>query len=215
MCLGRIPGMNCMFPPPCLFFFSSFYELLESVLDNVGGWKYFLGSGVGERRKEVISHSNDCWGWQIIVIGNASSSSTTKTSKTTGFPPNSFSANTAATKKSTGPMCRIPSSEFPPYPLPYHLQIYITTAPHICPLSQDVSSIHTYLVTFQSTTLASSSDPRQNQGIHNQDHPKVYIAWDKHPAYHTRNTGFKDPISQSTSSAFRSRDWWYFIDRGT
>lgn len=114
-------------------------------------------------------------------------------------------------------MCRIPSRKFPPIPLPtiygYTSQarpIYVSF-----PKKKKTSSMYTNLPTLQSTTQASSSDPRQNQGIHNQDHPKVYIAWDKHPAYHTRNTGFNDPISQSTSNAFRSQDWWHFVDRST
>lgn len=49
-------------------------------------------------------------------------------------------------------------------------------------------------------------------GVKNNDHPKVYVAWSKHPNYDTRNTGWNDPASQSLDNAFRSDDWWHFVD---
>ncbi|KAM0459817.1 hypothetical protein ACHAPV_000068 [Trichoderma viride] len=47
-------------------------------------------------------------------------------------------------------------------------------------------------------------------GRQNLDHPKVYVAWSKHPNYDDRNTGWNDPLSQLDDNAFRSQDWWYF-----
>lgn len=49
-------------------------------------------------------------------------------------------------------------------------------------------------------------------GVKNNDHPKVYVAWSKHAHFDTRNTFWKDPISQSLGHAFRSQDWWHFVD---
>jgi len=48
-------------------------------------------------------------------------------------------------------------------------------------------------------------------GLTGLDHPKAYVAWSKHPMYHDRNTGWNDPISQSTANAFRGQDWWRFV----
>jgi hypothetical protein len=41
---------------------------------------------------------------------------------------------------------------------------------------------------------------------------KVYVGWSKHPNFDDRNTGFNDVISQSLDRAFRSQDWWYYVD---
>jgi hypothetical protein len=49
--------------------------------------------------------------------------------------------------------------------------------------------------------------------VQNNDHPKVYVAWSKHAHFDDRNTGWNDPISQSTDNAFRSDDWWYYVDK--
>ncbi|PNP48105.1 hypothetical protein TGAM01_v200482 [Trichoderma gamsii] len=49
-----------------------------------------------------------------------------------------------------------------------------------------------------------------DNGRQNLDHPKVYVAWSKHPNYDDRNTGWNDPLSQLDDNAFRSQDWWYF-----
>ncbi|KAF4763816.1 hypothetical protein HAV15_000095 [Penicillium sp. str.  len=46
----------------------------------------------------------------------------------------------------------------------------------------------------------------------NNDHPKVYVSWSKHAHFNTRNTGWNDPASQSLDNAFRSDDWWYFVE---
>ncbi|KAB8264581.1 hypothetical protein BDV32DRAFT_117245 [Aspergillus pseudonomiae] len=50
-------------------------------------------------------------------------------------------------------------------------------------------------------------------GVRNNDHPKVYISWSKHAHFDTRNTGWVDPISQSTDNAFRSNDWWHYVGK--
>jgi hypothetical protein len=50
-------------------------------------------------------------------------------------------------------------------------------------------------------------------GVRNNDHPKVYISWSKHAHFDTRNTGWNDPISQSTDNAFRSNDWWHYVNK--
>lgn len=42
----------------------------------------------------------------------------------------------------------------------------------------------------------------------------MYVSWSKHANFDTRNTGWNDPISQSTDDAFRSEDWWHFVDPG-
>jgi hypothetical protein len=55
------------------------------------------------------------------------------------------------------------------------------------------------------------ADLRQNQAQKNLDHAKVYVAWDKHPNFDTRNTGFNDIASQSLPDAFRSQDWWFYV----
>ncbi|KAK3382120.1 hypothetical protein B0T24DRAFT_672132 [Lasiosphaeria ovina] len=35
-----------------------------------------------------------------------------------------------------------------------------------------------------------------------REHPKVYVSWSKHAAYHTRRTGWIDPLSQLTWNAY-------------
>lgn len=57
-----------------------------------------------------------------------------------------------------------------------------------------------------------AGDAKDPNGVQNNDHPKVYVAWSKHAHFDTRNTGWNDPASQSTDNAFRSQDWWYFVD---
>lgn len=57
---------------------------------------------------------------------------------------------------------------------------------------------------------AEAGKAKDPNGLTNLDHPKVYVAWSKHANYDTRNTGFNDPVSQSTGNAFRSQDWWHF-----
>jgi hypothetical protein len=49
------------------------------------------------------------------------------------------------------------------------------------------------------------------QGLKNEDHPKVYVAWSKHCMFHDRNTAFTDILSQSTMNAYRGQDWWYYV----
>jgi len=51
-------------------------------------------------------------------------------------------------------------------------------------------------------------------GLRGLDHPKAYVSWSKHAHFDDRNTGWNDPISQSTDNAFRSQDWWRFVDIG-
>lgn len=51
-------------------------------------------------------------------------------------------------------------------------------------------------------------------GLTNLDHAKIYVSWSKHAGFDTRNTGWNDPVSQSTGNAFRSQDWWHFPLQG-
>lgn len=63
------------------------------------------------------------------------------------------------------------------------------------------------------TDEINAGDAKTPNGVQNNDHPKVYVAWSKHAHFDTRNTGWNDPISQSTDNAFRSDDWWYYVDK--
>ncbi|KAF3396420.1 hypothetical protein F1880_006584 [Penicillium rolfsii] len=62
------------------------------------------------------------------------------------------------------------------------------------------------------TEEINAGDAKTPNGVKNNDHPKVYVAWSKHAHFDTRNTGWNDPASQSLDNAFRSQDWWYFVD---
>lgn len=62
------------------------------------------------------------------------------------------------------------------------------------------------------TDEINAGDAKDPNGVQNNDHPKVYVAWSKHPNFDTRNTGWNDPASQSLDDAFRSDDWWYYVD---
>ncbi|RLL97596.1 hypothetical protein CFD26_105512 [Aspergillus turcosus] len=63
------------------------------------------------------------------------------------------------------------------------------------------------------TDEINAGDAKTPNGVQNNDHPKVYVAWSKHAHFDTRNTGWNDPVSQSTDNAFRSDDWWYYVDK--
>ncbi|KAF4262822.1 hypothetical protein CNMCM8812_000305 [Aspergillus fumigatus] len=63
------------------------------------------------------------------------------------------------------------------------------------------------------TDEINAGDAKNPNGVQNNDHPKVYVAWSKHAHFDDRNTGWNDPISQSTDNAFRSDDWWYYVDK--
>ncbi|KAJ5992100.1 hypothetical protein N7451_007824 [Penicillium sp. IBT 35674x] len=62
------------------------------------------------------------------------------------------------------------------------------------------------------TDQINAGDAKDPNGVQGEDHPKVYVAWSKHPNFDTRNTGFTDPISQSLDDAYRSDDWWHYVD---
>ncbi|KAJ6110844.1 hypothetical protein N7486_003079 [Penicillium sp. IBT 16267x] len=62
------------------------------------------------------------------------------------------------------------------------------------------------------TDQINAGDAKDPNGVQDEDHPKVYVGWSKHPNFDTRNTGFNDPLSQSLGDAFRSDDWWYYVD---
>ena len=62
------------------------------------------------------------------------------------------------------------------------------------------------------TDEVNAGDAINPNGVQGNDHPKVYVSWSKHANFDTRNTGWNDPISQSTDNAFRSEDWWHFVD---
>lgn len=62
------------------------------------------------------------------------------------------------------------------------------------------------------TDEINAGNAKDPNGVQNNDHPKVYVAWSKHPNFDDRNTGWNDPASQSLDKAFRSDDWWYYVD---
>jgi hypothetical protein len=62
------------------------------------------------------------------------------------------------------------------------------------------------------TDEINAGDAKTPNGVQNNDHPKVYVSWSKHANFDTRNTAWNDPASQSLEDAFRSQDWWYFVD---
>lgn len=70
-------------------------------------------------------------------------------------------------------------------------------------------SIHSTLTTEQ----INAGDARQPDGVKNNDHPKVYVSWSKHAHFDTVLTTWLDPLSQSLDNAFRSNDWWHFVDQ--
>lgn len=57
-----------------------------------------------------------------------------------------------------------------------------------------------------------AGDALSPNGVQGNEHPKVYVGWSKHPNFDDRNTGWNDPASQSDGNAFRSQDWWYYVD---
>ncbi|RAH73005.1 uncharacterized protein BO66DRAFT_418480 [Aspergillus aculeatinus CBS 121060] len=71
------------------------------------------------------------------------------------------------------------------------------------------SQIHS---TLTSEEIA-AGDARAPDGVRGNDHPKVYVSWSKHAHFDTRDTIWVDPISQSTDNAFRSDDWWYYVEQ--
>lgn len=50
-------------------------------------------------------------------------------------------------------------------------------------------------------------------GGKDKDHPMVYVAWSKHAHFDTTNTLWIGPIAQSTDNAFRSDDWWHYVEQ--
>jgi hypothetical protein len=56
------------------------------------------------------------------------------------------------------------------------------------------------------TDEVNAGDAKEPNGVQNNDHPKVYVAWSKHPNFDTRNTGWNDPASQSLDGKLRSSD---------
>lgn len=60
------------------------------------------------------------------------------------------------------------------------------------------------------TDQVNAGDAKDPNGVQNEDHPKAYVGWSKHPHFDDRNTGYNDPASQSLDNAFRSDDWWYY-----
>jgi hypothetical protein len=66
--------------------------------------------------------------------------------------------------------------------------------------------------TFRTADAEAGAGPTPN-GLKGLDHPKAYVAWSKHPMFDDRNTGWNDPVSQSTDNAYRSQDWWRFVSK--
>ncbi|OJK04873.1 hypothetical protein ASPACDRAFT_74438 [Aspergillus aculeatus ATCC 16872] len=71
------------------------------------------------------------------------------------------------------------------------------------------SQIHS---TLTSEEIA-AGDARAPDGVRGNDHPKVYVSWSKHAHFDTKDRIWVDPISQSTDNAFRSDDWWYYVEQ--
>jgi hypothetical protein len=42
-----------------------------------------------------------------------------------------------------------------------------------------------------------------------KDGAKIYSGWGKHPFFDTKETGWRDSISQGCQREFRNGDWWY------
>ncbi|KAL1998760.1 hypothetical protein VTN02DRAFT_5627 [Thermoascus thermophilus] len=63
------------------------------------------------------------------------------------------------------------------------------------------------------TEQIEAGQARDPDGVRDNDHPKVYVAWSKHPNFDTRDTAWDDPASQSLDNAFRSDDWWHYVGR--
>ena len=62
------------------------------------------------------------------------------------------------------------------------------------------------------TEQIQAGDAQNPDGVQNNDHPKVYVSWSKHAQYDTMETNYLDPASQSLGDAYRSNDWWYYVD---
>lgn len=43
----------------------------------------------------------------------------------------------------------------------------------------------------------------------NKEGAKIYVGWSKHPNYDTKETHWRDSISQGCLREYRSDDWWY------
>ncbi|CAD6592099.1 MAG: hypothetical protein ASARMPRED_006025 [Alectoria sarmentosa] len=59
---------------------------------------------------------------------------------------------------------------------------------------------------------ASAANPKNRWFLSGQDHPKIFIAWDKHPHFDNKYTADLGWIAQSVNTAFRSDDWWHFVE---
>ncbi|PYH90093.1 hypothetical protein BO71DRAFT_335198 [Aspergillus ellipticus CBS 707.79] len=70
-------------------------------------------------------------------------------------------------------------------------------------------SIHNTLTTAE----IQAGNAKTPDGVKNNDHPKVYVSWSKHAHFDTRNTAWVDPLSQSLDTAFRSQNWWHFVEK--
>ncbi|KAJ5288273.1 hypothetical protein N7508_011048 [Penicillium antarcticum] len=57
---------------------------------------------------------------------------------------------------------------------------------------------------------ANAEDAKDQNGVKNNDHPKVYVSWPKHANFGTRKTEWNNPASQSLE-IFSSQKWWYFV----
>ncbi|CCX33375.1 hypothetical protein FPQ18DRAFT_287940 [Pyronema domesticum] len=52
------------------------------------------------------------------------------------------------------------------------------------------------------------NNTNENNGK-DKDGPKIYVGWAKHPNYDTKETGWRDSISQGCQREYRSDQWWY------
>ncbi|KAA8904864.1 hypothetical protein FN846DRAFT_779326 [Sphaerosporella brunnea] len=52
------------------------------------------------------------------------------------------------------------------------------------------------------------SDPSEFRGK-NKDGAKIYSGWAKHPFFDTKDTGWRDSISQGCQREYRDGTWWY------
>lgn len=79
------------------------------------------------------------------------------------------------------------------------------------------SGYHNYAWKDIHSTLATdevqNAETKPPEGGKDKDHPMVYVAWSKHAQFDTTNKIWLGPIAQSTDNAYRSGDWWRYVDR--
>ena len=78
-----------------------------------------------------------------------------------------------------------------------------------------ISCVYAYSINTGRYAQASAANPKNRWFLSGQDHPKIFIAWDKHPHFDNKYTADLGWIAQSVNTAFRSDDWWHFVEPRT